>query len=484
MNKIEGITKPLLWFMAILLAAVVAGCGGSTAASSAKAITSYTLSWTAGTPGTATGTILGTSIAVTVPTGTTVTSMVAAFATTGTSVTVGTPAVAQVSGTTANNFTSPVTYKVTAADGSIATYTVTVTVAPSSAKAITAYSLAWSAAPAGTAAGVITGSASPYSIVVTVPSGTVITPLAAVATFTTSGSNVVKVGGVGGVVQVSASTSNNFSASPVAYTVIAADSTTAVYNVTVAVAVAAGPAAVNLLSITTNNFVVLSNSPTTGITDTGSHLAAITGNIGLSPASAAAIGVFCSEMTGNIYGADTAYVGSGAGGTACFKGLVADNNTVAAAVLDLGTAYTAASAPATPAATDAAHLDLLAGTIPAGTVFAPGTYTWGSNVLVTGDITLTGGASDVWIFQMSGNLDLAAAGSLPAGVHVILSGGAVASNVFWQVGGGTGATLGTYSTFYGNILSQTQVVMQTGAVLHGRALAKSAVILDANPVGP
>ncbi len=247
--------------------------------------------------------------------------------------------------------------------------------------------------------------------------------------------------------------------------------------------VPAGPPAVNLLSIATNNFVILSASPTTGITDTGSNSSAITGNIGLSPATAAAIGVFCSEMTGNIYGADAAYVG-GTGGTTCFKGLAADNTTVANAVLDLGTAYTAASAPATPAATDAAHLNLLAGTIPAGTVFAPGTYTWGSTVNITGDITLAGGASDVWIFQMSGDLNLASAGSLPLGTHVILSGGAVASNVFWQVGGGTGATLGTYSTFYGNILSAKQVVMQTGAVLHGRALAMTAIALDANPVGP
>jgi len=243
-----------------------------------------------------------------------------------------------------------------------------------------------------------------------------------------------------------------------------------------------GPAPVDLKSISTNNFVILSNSPTTGITDTGSHSSAITGNIGLSPATAAAIGVWCSEVTGNIYGADVAYVGDGVDVT-CFKGQAADNTLVGNAVLDLGTAYIAASAPATPAATDAAHLNVGAGTLN-GQNFVPGTYTWGTDVNVTGDITLTGGASDVWIFQMSGNLNLASAGSLPAGTHIVLSGGAEPSNIFWQVAGGSGATLGTYSTFNGNILSATQVVMQTGAVLHGRALAKTAAILDANPVGP
>src|SRR5450759_4414633 len=59
-----------------------------------------------------------------------------------------------------------------------------------------------------------------------------------------------------------------------------------------------GPTPVNLLSVGTGNFVILSSSPTTGITDTGSHSSAITGNIGLSPGAASAIGVFCvPEMT-------------------------------------------------------------------------------------------------------------------------------------------------------------------------------------------
>src|SRR4029077_14907756 len=77
-----------------------------------------------------------------------------------------------------------------------------------------------------------------------------------------------------------------------------------------------GPAPVDLLSISTNNFAVLSAS---GITDTGSHLSPITGNIGASPVTAAAMdNVFCSEMTGTIYGVDAAYTGSGA--VTCFSG--------------------------------------------------------------------------------------------------------------------------------------------------------------------
>ncbi len=100
----------------------------------------------------AVGIISGTNIAVTVPFGTDVTALVANFTTNGTSVTVG--ATPQVSGVTANNFTSPVVYTVTGLDSSTKDYTVTVTVALNPAKDITAYSFA---SPA--AVGVITGNA-------------------------------------------------------------------------------------------------------------------------------------------------------------------------------------------------------------------------------------------------------------------------------------------------------------------------------------
>jgi transcriptional regulator CtsR len=181
------------------------------AANPAKAITAF------GFPEGA-GTIIGTAIAVTVPYDTNVTALVATFTTTGASVKVGTAV--QVSGTTANNFTSPVTYTVTAADASTQAYTVTVTVAANSAKDITAFSF-----PQG--AGVITGT----NIAVTVPFGTSRTAL--VATFTTTGSSVK----VGTAVQVSGTTANNFT-SPVTYTVTAADASTQAYTVTVTVGAA------------------------------------------------------------------------------------------------------------------------------------------------------------------------------------------------------------------------------------------------------
>lgn len=237
-------------------------------------------------------------------------------------------------------------------------------------------------------------------------------------------------------------------------------------------ALADGPAAVDLL--TAGNFMVLSK---TGITDTGSHTSSITGSIGASPISATGMnGVFCSEVTGKIYGVDAGYVGSG--DQACFAGNPPSGNKtlVDNAVLDMGTAYADAAGRTNPTATE-----LGAGNI-GGLTLAPGLYKWSSNAIIPGDLLLLGGASDVWIFQIAGNLDVSSAGSVDSGVKVLLSGGAKASNIYWQVGGVTGATIGTYATFNGNILSAKQIILQTGAVLNGRALSQTQVTLDASIV--
>jgi len=238
------------------------------------------------------------------------------------------------------------------------------------------------------------------------------------------------------------------------------------------VSLAQGPAAVDLLS--TSGFAVLSK---TGITNTGSHLSTIVGDIGASPITAAAMSnVFCSEITGNIYGVDAAYVGSG--DVTCFKGNPPSQNKTLAdnAILDMGTAYADAMGRTLPDGTE-----LFAGSI-GGHTFTPGLYKWSSDVSISSDVTLSGNANDVWIFQIAGDLNMSSAGSLATGPKVLLIGGARASNIFWQVGGVTGATLGTYSTFNGNLLTAKAVNILTGAVLNGRALAQTEVTLDANPV--
>ncbi|HEX7510661.1 MAG TPA: ice-binding family protein, partial [Chitinivibrionales bacterium] len=99
----------------------------------------------------------------------------------------------------------------------------------------------------------------------------------------------------------------------------------------------------------------------------------------------------------------------------------------------------------------------------------------GTGVTVSsGGVTISGAAHDVWIFQIAQNLELA------SGAIVTLSGGAQASNIFWQVAGQV--TLGTTAAMKGVVLCQTAIVMSTGATLNGRGLAQTAITLDANTI--
>jgi hypothetical protein len=116
-----------------------------------------------------------------------------------------------------------------------------------------------------------------------------------------------------------------------------------------------------------------------------------------------------------------------------------------------------------------------------GETLAPGVYKTTSaqpSLGITGDLTLDGGGDSnaVWIFQIVSSLTTAATNS-----QVILTNGATAQNVFWQVG--SSATLGTTTTFAGSIMAQASVTLGTGATLNGRALARTgAVTLLSNPV--
>jgi hypothetical protein len=232
-----------------------------------------------------------------------------------------------------------------------------------------------------------------------------------------------------------------------------------------------GPAPVDLLSISTNNFVALS---ATGITNTGSHLTTITGNIGASPITSASMDtVFCSEMTGLIYGVDAANVGSGS--QTCFVpgttgGIPNANKTlVDQAVLDMGTAYADANARAPD------YTELGAGNI-GGMTLGPATYKWGTSVLIPTNVTLNGGPNDVWIFQIAQGL------TVSSGVQIILAGGALPQNIYWATF--AAADVGTTAKLKGVVLSQTSIAMKTGATINGRLLAGTAVTLDETVVTP
>lgn len=218
----------------------------------------------------------------------------------------------------------------------------------------------------------------------------------------------------------------------------------------------AGPSSVRLG--TAGNFVILAKTAITTVPPS-----AITGDIGLSPAAESYLAGFSQtkatgystspQVTGHIYAAD-------------MTPPTPSNMTVA--ILDMQAAYVDAAGRST------ARVDNLgAGTV-GGLTLAPGLYHWGSNILVTSNLTLTGGANDVWILQSTGNLILS------SNVQIILAGGAQAKNVFWQIAGYS--QLGTYSKFKGNLLCQTQINVKTGAEVLGRLLAQSQVTLEQNAI--
>jgi len=144
--------------------------------------------------------------------------------------------------------------------------------------------------------------------------------------------------------------------------------------------------------------------------------------------------------------------------------------TAAQGQLDLTSAYNDAAGRTLGAVTVAGNLG--------GQTLAPGLYKSASSLEITsGDLTLDaqGDPSGVWIFQMGTTL------ITTVSRQVILSGGAQAANVFWQVG--SSATIGGSSVFKGTIMADQSITMDTGATLEGRALARNgAVALDGNTV--
>jgi len=580
MNRFDSLTKPLMWFMALLMVAFVAGCGGGdngTTTSSAKSITAFSLAWTTGiTPGTATGIVDETlkTIKLTVPYGTNLTPMYASFTTSGASVKVGTTV--QTSGTTPNNFTNPVAYKVTAADGTWATYTVIVTVAANSAKAITAFSFVGLPGSTGT----ITGTTSPYAIAVTVPFGTNLTTLK--ATFATTG-NLVTVGTAPVVTQVSGTTQNNFT-NPVAYKVTAANLTTATYTVTVTVAQNTAdaitafsfvgyPGVTGTISGTTSPYAIAVTVPNGTVVTALIANFTTTGNlvtVGTAPVTTQVSGTtsndFTSPVTYTVTAANTSYTAdyvvtvtvsavanptaptlgeSGRfvilasqgvtttgttgivngdigvmdqartfmtgftpnGSTGLFTELTGSTWTDMGGMLsssyasndanpspypaplayasphaayattlaminqsrtDLGVAYSFLAAATNPGApTQVCPTELGALTL------TPGLYMTASNVgITTGTLHLDalGDPNAVWIFNISGTLTTGA----PGGSIDFVGGVGQAKNVFWRVAGVT--TIGAGTSFIGNVYNYANVNVLSGASVLGSLYSTTASV--------
>lgn len=189
----------------------------------------------------------------------------------------------------------------------------------------------------------------------------------------------------------------------------------------------------------------------------------VTGDVGLSPAAGSAItGFGLTEITGSIYTVDA----TGPGGSIMSPVLLT------AAKGDLTIAYNEAAAR-TPVPTGP-FLNPGSGDM-GGLTLVPGLYKFTSNALITGsNLTLSGSATDVWIFQ------IAAALNMQNGLHIVLAGGARASNIFWQVG--SSATIGTTCIFKGTILAAQSITVGTGSTVDGRLLAQNAAVTIASGI--
>jgi hypothetical protein len=215
----------------------------------------------------------------------------------------------------------------------------------------------------------------------------------------------------------------------------------------------AGQTAISLKAA--GRFAILTK---TGITDVPPS--AINGDAGASPITGAAIHLTCAEMvTGIIYSVNAA------GPLPC---RVTAPTLLTAAVGDMEAAYTDAAGRTKPN-----HINLGAGNI-GGLTLAPGLYKWTTGVLISTNVTLSGSATAVWIFQIAGTLTQAAA------TRVILKGGAVPKNIFWQAS--SDVVIRTTAHFEGTILAKKFIALKTGASVNGRLLAQTAVTLEKNPV--
>lgn len=181
------------------------------------------------------------------------------------------------------------------------------------------------------------------------------------------------------------------------------------------------------------------------VTNTGNSV--LTGDLGVSPGSAIT-GFPPGTFSGTLHSADA---------------------TAAQAQVDATAAYT--NLAARPFDTDLTGQDL------GGLTLNAGVYKFSSSAGMTGTLTLDaqGNANAVWIFQIGSTLTTAS-----SAVVSIINGG-TAGNVFWQVG--SSATLGSSTTFKGNIIALASITMVTGSTMVGSAIARTgAVTLDTNNV--
>lgn len=181
------------------------------------------------------------------------------------------------------------------------------------------------------------------------------------------------------------------------------------------------------------------------VTNTGATTT-IVGSVGVSP-GLAITGLPAGQPTGgSVHAGDAVAAQAQTDLTAAYDSLVAKPCNVTLSGVDLG-----------------------------GRTLSPGVYCFSTSAQLTGTLTLSGmgNSNAVFVFQIGSTLTTA------PNAAVVMAGGALPRNVFWQVG--SSATLDTGTAFLGNIVAFSSITLNNGASLTGRALARNgAVTLDTN----
>jgi len=185
-----------------------------------------------------------------------------------------------------------------------------------------------------------------------------------------------------------------------------------------------------------------------GSTVTNTGTTTVTGDLGVSPGTAVTGFPPGLVVSGTIHAADASALAAQNSVTTAYNSLVSQACTQDLTGQDLG-----------------------------GKTLTPGVYCFSTSAQLTGTLTLNaqGNANAVFIFKTGSTLTTASSSS------VVMTNGGTPCNVFWQVG--SSATLGTATSFGGNILALTSITATTGATITGRALARNgAVTLDTNTI--
>ena len=206
----------------------------------------------------------------------------------------------------------------------------------------------------------------------------------------------------------------------------------------------AGPVGENSIPAL-GNFAVLGNST---VTNTGSTT--INGNLGVCSTPGTTTCTGANAITGFPPGLAS---GIDAGNATAFQALLAANST-----------FNFLSAQSLGAS-------LLSGTIGNLTI-SPGIYVFSSTADLTGTLTLNGSSDAPFIFLVGSSLTTASSSS------IVLTGGAEADDIFWAVGtGGSGsATLGSSSTFIGNLIAQASISLGNSATVCGSVTALTGAV--------